>query len=286
MLLTSCSIHMRSTQGSLLSVDESGFFPEDQVYQFGHSHSISFGTDGSYDASFFYYEDGSDSDGDGISNIGWMQTNGEKGTYHYDPNTLTMSLSLSHHYLSPSIGQSYIWAPLTNSMDVITREFFAAAFEHTYYANNIGMSVFKIQPDGRLSGSHNYQNYAGEHYLVTRTFTLNTDTQTYSNLESTSIFDVTNNLNYILEILNKGTLSSVSPEGLPWEEGQCLTYHVTTDARKYRAWYSSSWMSWIWFNFTPGDQIREDLVFSHLGTFVILTPDAHAAQGISLREVF
>ncbi len=288
LLLSGCSIFIDSSNGRLLPVTSEGWFRTDIVYHVSSSLSYSFLADGRYLLETLTYEgEGQDKDKDSITNEGWVLFSGVRGTYSFDPEMMLMTLNLSSRYGTPGGNQAYIWIPQTNANSTVRQVFNAVPLEHAYYFNSISsMKVLTNQNNGSWAGMYRESYYNGTNSLTSFKVTVNISQNSLKAANpNTYLYAPDGTLISGTEYDYTSRIDSLAPDGVSWQPGQTVTFHVTATADMKRTYTPSTWSAWGYNSgWVPGDQELNIITCAHMGDYMVVTPDTSSLLGATLPE--
>ena len=250
LLLSSCTLWNMlmgtnipaAVMGALLSVDSSGRFTEDIVYDYG-AETVTYKADGSYETLTLGY---SAADG------GYVTSSGMRGTYTWDADTMMLVKTYTGQYNSG-----------TESWDPLTRKVSYTA----YFSTQNSDDAFVKSTDTADMWQYDYSVTYDDSSTITiyRRWVINgtTLTYTYRRINRDSGGQVTSGW----DEERTYSVAETFPAGIQWGPGTAVTFNTSMSA-KYRSWSTANDN---WGNWSTADTSLVVVSLSNAGTFVFNT---------------
>lgn len=240
--------------GKMLVPDEEGHFKEDLVYSLSGA-SYSFYANGEYLYEFFEWDSVTS---DYVLDEGWS------GTYSWNPETMV----LTENQLKDYVQATETWEDLIETSErtmYFTTVNFGEAFVFRE-ENSWEYETFVQKADG---------SYDTDSYLIT----LNSDTYIYKRMDLS--YDSTGLLDSGWDGERECDISGLFPEGITWEQGNCVIFNLTETLDRDRNYdnLSSAWGTWD-INSLNIFQIR----FLNMGSFFCI-PNSAAMRGLGVIDL-
>lgn len=242
--------------GKLLSVDGNKHFKEDiEYHQWGETHT--YNKDGTFETDNFYNQ----------STTQILQNWGLRGTYAYDPDTLTMTLTATQEYNTGSAPNAWYTYTATQTQTVVVQQYCA---EHEFgwiYSKTGANWVWKWVYSGGDSSQPAPNSWQ---YSITETYALAAGTAGYS-YNRTEIQQSGGNPAVTRRIVTRIGDAELFPAGAKFEKGESVTVHAKLTTNWIRSWDSVNDVlgaqqdQTLWF---------EDRTFKCMGDYIIEFPYA------------
>ncbi len=259
-IVSACAVNASFNTGALLTVDESGHLKVTAVYDYGYA-KITFAADGTYTKENFHFETATDDiDGDGVTNEGWIQDSGDKGTYVYDPEQRKMTIEYSQYYLNE-------WLSITNQNDTVHEEFSGLLTENMMMNN---YNIYNFDSGNRWKSYDNTVSYNDAQQAKTYYYTVDTTAGTVAYESQQISYNANGAMVNSSRSLYIYKIVSTKPDGIEWKKGNTLAFAlVQTDYCFSSTNNGTSWTPYASTNHTYSSTTKTML---HNDTFMIYDP--------------
>jgi hypothetical protein len=287
MTMWGCESPLNSTfEYKTLPVNKDGHFKEDITYKYDDDGSYyitqTYKSDGTFISSNFEYEGtGSDLDGDGNQNEGWVQTSGLKGTYNYDDKNYKITLNYTQIYgddPSTAADTTYVWYNIItdpsnpNYNPLINKSYYTNSiyFEHDSYTLYTGSdNIFSCET------LRTYVDNKSKYYYYTYDFaTSGKISYTYIYQQKDANGTVTSGTKEVYTF----NISETFPAGVKFENGKTVSFYYDFCNVKVYSWdvVNNNWKT------TP----NSDNSYNEYGLFLTIVKSSDGKAIYFINEQF
>lgn len=280
-LVAGCDNFVIPAEFAVAPVTRDGLFREDMTFNNGE-WTVTYRADGTYeDTSMRFENDGEDLDEDGITGEGWVQRYGNRGTYVYDPSTMTMTVNQTAYY-ERSEGEWKSNEEGSSGTNVRTTFISSTQMLDVYFPVDGEENTWRFSDEWTYTNTDDGGTQSVDVWEYSRTYVLGTSPgatfsgvrmQTYTPPGSTTA-----------ESRGKwtdiGTIDGTYPADASFEAGNTVTFRYTrTDQLE---------QEYDWETETLGDEVsvsggeedKRDATFHHFGDFIVGVNSIAAARRV------